>query len=243
MDLVQFEGDAAAQRELERIAGGTSLSAWERAHAWRWAGQLAMRSGRLDEARRDFEASRAADPAGFDARMATVHLGEVAIRQRRWFEAERWLAPVARDADPIVAAYASDRLGAVRERTQRLALRYAAEGILVVFALVLALRLLRCARRPGTGRAFARALLLTEAAALAGALVVPRVTTSLARSGWMAFAIPAALAVALVWATREPGAPAWRRALVGAEVALALAAGLYLALDATWWSVARPILQ
>jgi hypothetical protein len=243
LDLVQHEGDGPAQRALERIGGDGALAAWERAHAWRWAGQLAVRGGRLGEARRAFHAARTAEPEGFEARMATVHLGEVAIRERRWFEAERWLRTVAHDADPIVATYATDRLTAVRERTLRLVLRYGALAWLAVGAAALAWRLWRRERSAHTGRDFARALLVTEGAAIAGAVLVPRVTTSLAGSGWMAFALPAALVLALVWATRRTDASRGQRAATGLLLGLSLAAGLYLALDYTWWAVARPVLH
>jgi hypothetical protein len=236
------QGNAAAQAELERLGQSYQGQDWERAYAYRWAGRLAMRARRFGDAERDFRAARALDPRGFEGRLSTVHLGEVEIQRRRWYAAERWLAQVENDPDPIVSVYARDRLRAVRERTRRLTLRYGSLALVGLLALGLAWRLARRARRPGTLRSLGRGLLLTEVLAIGGALVVPRVTTSLALSGWMAFAIPAALAGAALWATRAPSAPWWQRALVVTGFALACAAGLYLALDYTWWAVERPIL-
>lgn len=234
-------GDDAAHAELEHAARSIPGPAWIRAHAWRWAGQLAMRRGRHETATRDFEAAVREDPGGFEGRMARVHLAEVAIRQRRWYLAEERLVPLENDPDRIVAAYARARLRAVRERTRRLTLRWVSLALLVVGALLLVVRLARRARRRGTARSFARALLGGEALAIAGALVVPRWTSSLAAPGWMAFAVPAALVGSALWATREASAPYSRRAGVLAAFVLACAAGLYLALDLTWWSQEHPL--
>lgn len=242
MDIALQHGDIAAQAELERIAAQTNLSPWQRAYAWRWAGRLAMRNERFAQAQRDFEAARAAEPGGFEARMAAVHLGELAIRQQRWYEADRWLSPLAHDPDPIIATYAADRLTAVRERIRRVALRWLSVAWLACTAIALAVRLWKRSRRNGVGASFARALLVTETLALMGGMVVPRATTSLATPGWMAFSIPAAVVVAAVWATRDPRDSLLQRTAHWTVVALALVAGLYLALDFTWWSVMRPVL-
>jgi hypothetical protein len=242
METIQASGDADARTALEHIGAAGPGAPWERAHAFRWAGQIAMRHGDLERAEEDFARARAADPGGFDARMSQVHLGEIAIREHRWYRAERELSAVERDPDPLVATYAGDRLSAVRQRTRRLTLRYASLTLLALAGLLLALATARFGRRAGLATAFARALLVTEGVAIAGALVVPRAGSLLAQPGWMASAIPGAVLSAFVWAALLRGAP-WRRRLVVLIVlGAALAAGLYLALDWTWWSVERPLL-
>src|SRR5207247_1615890 len=97
-------------------------------------------------------------------------------------------------------------------------------GVLLLGAAALTLRLVRRAGRPTFARSFGRALLFTEATAIAGAALVPRVTTQLAQSGYMACAVPTAVVLALTWGTRDAEAPLWKRALVVLALSLWTAA-------------------
>jgi len=242
MDTLRSDGDHAAQRDLERIARTFAGPAWQRAHASRWAGQIAVRHGRLADAERDFRSAIREDPRGFEGRMSMVHLGEVAMRRRTWFQAERWLAAVEHDSDRIISTYARDRLRAVRERTRRLAVRYTSIATLLVVVVAMLLGVVRGRRRSGAAEKFGRALLVGEALAIVGGLIVPRVTTTFASAAWMAAAIPSALLGAAVFAMRNRDGSRWRVAIDVALVVMMFAAALSLALDYTWWSVERPIL-
>src|SRR4051794_40191021 len=109
MARLQSDDPGGAAHELERIAASdTSLAPWQRGYAWRWAGQLSLRANRTDEARVDFVHATSADPAGFDARMATMHLGELAMQRGDDREAAHWLERVENDPDTIVRTYARD---------------------------------------------------------------------------------------------------------------------------------------
>jgi hypothetical protein len=241
MAALQRDGDGAARVRLEAIgANDRSLSAWERAHAMRWAGEIASRHAQLASARRDFEQARTLDPNGFEGRMSSVHLGEVAIREHRWFDAQRELTPVEHDPDVIISTYAQDRLRTVRERTRRLTLHYGSIALLAISSLALAVLSIAARRRGGVTRSFGRALLVTEALAIVVAMLVPR-WNPLAQSGWTAAALPGAVLAAWVWAALLR-APRWRvRAIALCALAVALASGVYVALDVTWWSVERPL--
>ncbi|MEI8258226.1 MAG: hypothetical protein WCJ30_21315 [Deltaproteobacteria bacterium] len=244
MTRLQAQDPAGAARELERIAAtDTSLSAWQRAYAWRWAGQLAIRASRVDEAREDFLHAREADPPGFDARMATMHLGEIAMQRRHDAEAARWLEQVEHDPDLIVRTYAQDRLRSIRERLERIWLRRITVAGVVLGALLLSLRIARPSRWKGRAGSLGRALLIAEGTAIAGALVLPRFMSHLALSGWMLAAVPMGLAGAALWATRRGPAQSsvLREVAVWVLFALAGAAALHLAWDLLWWSVERPI--
>jgi hypothetical protein len=177
--------------------------------------------------------------------MASVREGELAMRERRWRDAERALARVEHDPDPIIATYAGARLRAVRQRPWRRGLRAVSIGLVALAALALAARVIAAARGGRARRRlrpFGRALLAAELVTLAGALAIPRWVTPLASSGWMACAIPSSVALALLWATR-PARPTRRSdATTAALATVAVAACLYLALDLTWWSVADPMM-
>ncbi len=242
MSRLQAQDPGGAARELERVARtDRSLMPWQRAYAWRWAGQLATRAARVDEARDDYLHAREADPSGFDGRMATMHLGEIAMQRHQDAEAARWLEQVEHDPDLIVRTYAQDRLRSIRERMKRLWLRRITLAAVTLGAMLLATRLVRPTRWKGRAGSFGRALLVAEGAAIAGALVVPRAVNHMALSGWMLAAVPMGLAGAALWATRRG------KGHVVLEIAawvifLAVgAAALHLAWDLLWWSVERPI--
>lgn len=244
LDALHAGHDGEARAALEAVGRDAAVDAATRAHAWSWAGQIAARRGLLDGARSDFVAAQAVAPASFDGRMAAVHEGEVELRARRWDAAEQALSRVEHDPDPIIGTYAAARLRAVRQRPWRRALRATSVGVVALAALALAVRVGAAIRRRRWRRQlgpFGRALLVAEVVALAGALIVPRWVNPLASSGWMASAIPSSIGLALLWATRPPS-PSRRRAAVAVTLAaVACAAGLYLALDLTWWSVADPM--
>jgi hypothetical protein len=241
---IHARDELRAVARLEAMGADPALSPEVRSHAWSWAGQLAARRSDLDRARADFIAAQRAAPGCFDARMAAVHEGEVDLRARRFDDAERVLATVERDPDPIVATYASARLRAVRERVRRHAVRAASVGLIALAAIALAVRAARVApgARRRAGRAFGRALLLTGSIGVGAAVAVPRWTTSLAAPGCMAFAIPASVGLAWMWATRERGASRAAALATLLATAVVLAAALHLALDLTWWSVNDPML-
>lgn len=240
MARLQSDDPGGAARELERVAEHDgSLTAWQRAYAWRWAGQLSLRAARTDEGRRDFARAIESDPQGFDARMATMHLGELAMQRGDDREAARWLERVENDPDTIVRTYARDRLRTVRERVKRTWLRRLTTAAVLAGAFALAARAAQRSRWKGRARGFGRALLVAEGIAIAGALVVPRAMSQLALSGWMLAAVPMGLAGATLWATRRdrvvPEVIAWVLYLIVAVAAF------HLAWDVLWWSVERPI--
>lgn len=231
----------AARRQLEAFAARPDADAPARARAWRQAGELAARAHDRRAADRCFRAATAAAPSSVDGRMAEVSSGELALLDRRWDAARRLIAPHTDDADPVVRAVARARLALLDARGPRLAKRAADIAIVATGVAWVARGLVRARRRRALLPRFGRALLATEGAALGGAALAPRVATFMASSGWMAFAIPAALTLALAWALREP-APRWRRWAAALLWTLWLAAGLHLALDVTWWSVESPLL-
>ncbi len=238
LDLMVDDGPDAARRYLEDV-GRSPRPGWERAHAWVWAGRLALRDRKYPEADREFRAAMTVDPGGTDARWGALGAADVAIATRRWIVAEHLLGGLVNDAEPGVRAYARDRELQIRGELRRPYLRWGA-----IVAACLAWSIVLAAawrRREGLVRRFGRALLVTEAAALGGAFAVNRFATPLAQPGWMAGAVPGAVLVALAWSSRagsHPGSPlGWKRAAVGAVVALGCAGLLYTAFDLTWWSV------
>ncbi len=246
MSAMQANDFTAARVTLEAYGRGALGAPWERAHAYLQAGDLARRTRDIPDARRDYALATATDPMGFDGRMAVEHLGELALDQRQWSAAERTLVRVENDPDPVIHAYAAARLHAVRDHLQRRVRRWGSIVWLAVCAVGLGVRVAVALRAIGwrrASRSMGSALLLSEAVAITGGVVVPRWINLLAGPGWMAFALPAGVVVAVMWATRggSPGQPRWRRALPWLALALAMACGLYLALEFTWWSVDDPL--
>jgi hypothetical protein len=236
MSAMQRRAEGDAQAELERIGQRQDLPAWQRAHAFSWAGELAERRGHLEEARSDYMHAHDDDAAGFEGRMACVKLGRIAVREQRWYEAERWFSRVEHDPDPIINAYANADLAAIRERVRHIVKRYGSIALLVLAFVPFAIRIARNIRREGVSRRFGRALLVAEAMAIVGVPIVKRWWSPLATSGWMAAAIPFGLVAALLWCTRREGRATWRDGVVVVAFAASMAAGLYLAADFLWWS-------